>query len=150
MSGFPRTTVGGKECKSGAIDHEQKAEHLTFQVGAVIVAAGSPPFDPMMKPEFGYKKYKNVLTSVEFERVLSTSGPTQGKIQRPSDQKHPTKIAWVHCVGSRDASVNHEYCSAMCCMYTAKEAIITKEHASDIEPTVFYIDVRSYGKDFVA
>jgi heterodisulfide reductase subunit A len=137
-----------KECKSGAINHEQKPEQLSLHVGAVIIAAGSPPFDPVVKPEFGYKKYKNVLTSVEFERVLSALGPTQGKILRPSDQKHPTKVAWVHCVGSRDASVGHDYCSAMCCMYTAKEAIIAKEHASDIEPTVFYIDVRSYGKDF--
>jgi heterodisulfide reductase subunit A len=137
-----------KECKTGAINHEQKPEHLSFQVGAVIIAAGSPPFDPVIKPEFGYHRYKNVLTSVEFERILSASGPTQGKILRPSDQKHPKKVAWVHCVGSRDASVNHEYCSAMCCMYTAKEAIIAKEHASEIEPTVFYIDVRSYGKDF--
>jgi len=137
-----------KECKSGAINHEQKPEQLVFHVGAVIIAAGSPPFDPVVKPEFGYRKYKNVLTSVEFERILSASGPTQGKILRPSDQKHPKKVAWVHCVGSRDASVNHEYCSAMCCMYTAKEAVIAKEHAADIEPTVFYIDVRSYGKDF--
>jgi len=137
-----------KECKPGAIDHEQKPEELSLHVGAVIVAAGSHPFNPEVKPEFGYKKFKNVLTSVEFERVLSASGPFQGKILRPSDQKHPKKIAWVHCVGSRDASVNHEYCSAMCCMYTAKEAVIAKEHASDIEPTVFYIDVRSYGKDF--
>lgn len=137
-----------KECKPGAINHEQKPEQLSLNVGAVIVAAGSHPFNPEVKPEFGYKKYKNVLTSIEFERVLSASGPFQGKILRPSDQKHPKKVAWVHCVGSRDASVNHEYCSAMCCMYTAKEAVIAKEHASDIEPTVFYIDVRSYGKDF--
>ncbi|MBN1280892.1 MAG: CoB--CoM heterodisulfide reductase iron-sulfur subunit A family protein [Candidatus Thermoplasmatota archaeon] len=137
-----------KECKSGAINHEQKPEELTLQVGAVILAAGSVPFDPVVKPEFGYRRYQNVMTSVEFERVLSASGPFQGKILRPSDQQHPTKIAWVHCVGSRDAAVNHEYCSAMCCMYTAKEAVIAKEHAADIEPTVFYIDVRSYGKDF--
>jgi heterodisulfide reductase subunit A len=137
-----------KECKSGAINHNQKTEHLDIPVGAVIIAAGSPPFNPVIKPEFGYHRYLNVMTSVEFERILSASGPTQGKILRPSDQKHPAKIAWVHCVGSRDASVGHEYCSAMCCMYTAKEAIIAKEHASDIEPTVFYIDVRSFGKDF--
>jgi len=137
-----------KECKSGAINHDEKSENLDFNVGAVIIATGSQPFDPVIKPEFGYKKYKNVMTSIEFERVLSASGPTQGKIIRPSDQKHPKKIAWVHCVGSRDASINHDYCSAMCCMYTAKEAVIAKEHSSDIEPTVFYIDVRSYGKDF--
>ncbi len=137
-----------KECKPGAINHDDKSEQLALNVGAVIIAAGSQPFDPVIKTEFGYKKYKNVLTSIEFERVLSASGPTQGKIIRPSDQKHPKKIAWVHCVGSRDASINHDYCSAMCCMYTAKEAIIAKEHSADIEPTVFYIDVRSYGKDF--
>jgi len=137
-----------KECKPGAIDHSQKPKDLSLQVGAVILAAGAQPFDPVVKPEFGYRRYKNVLTSVEFERVLSASGPFQGKILRPSDQRHPKKVAWVHCVGSRDASVNHEYCSAMCCMYTAKEAVIAKEHAADIEPTVFYIDVRSYGKDF--
>ena len=137
-----------KECKPGAINHEQKPEQLALNVGAVIVAAGSHPFNPEVKQEFGYKRYKNVLTSIEFERVLSASGPFQGKILRPSDQKHPKKVAWVHCVGSRDASVNHEYCSAMCCMYTAKEAVIAKEHSSDIEPTVFYIDIRSYGKDF--
>ncbi|MDH7517950.1 MAG: CoB--CoM heterodisulfide reductase iron-sulfur subunit A family protein [Candidatus Thermoplasmatota archaeon] len=137
-----------KECKSGAINHDDKPEQLALNVGAVIIATGSQPFDPVIKPEFGYKKYKNVLTSIEFERVLSASGPTQGKIIRPSDQKHPKKVAWVHCVGSRDASINHDYCSAMCCMYTAKEAIIAKEHSADIEPTVFYIDVRSYGKDF--
>ena len=137
-----------KECKPGAIDHAQQPKTFSLHVGAVILAAGSQPFDPVVKPEFGYRRYKNVLTSVEFERVLSASGPTQGKIVRPSDQKHPKKVAWVHCVGSRDAAVNHEYCSAMCCMYTAKEAIIAKEHAADIDPTVFYIDVRSYGKDF--
>jgi len=137
-----------KECKSGAINHDEKPQQLALNVGAVIIATGSQPFDPVIKPEFGYKKYKNVLTSIEFERVLSASGPTQGKIIRPSDQKHPKKVAWVHCVGSRDASINHDYCSAMCCMYTAKEAIIAKEHSADIEPTVFYIDIRSYGKDF--
>jgi len=137
-----------KECKSGAINHEEKPESLNLSVGAVIVAAGSKPFDPVVKPEFGYKRYANVVTSIEFERILSASGPFQGKILRLSDKKHPKKIAWIHCVGSRDKSVDHEYCSAMCCMYTAKEAVIAKEHSADIEPTVFYIDVRSYGKDF--
>jgi len=137
-----------KECKSGAINHDQKPENLSLSVGAVIIATGSAAFDPVIKPEFGYRRYKNVVTSVEFERILSASGPYQGKIVRPSDMKHPKKVAWVHCVGSRDASVNHEYCSAMCCMYTAKEAVIAKEHDATIEPTVFYIDVRSYGKDF--
>ncbi len=137
-----------KECKAGAIKHDEKPKNLKLSVGAVILATGSNPFDPEIKPEFGYKKYPNVLTSVEFERVLSASGPFEGKIVRPSDKKPPKKIAWIHCVGSRDKQVGNEYCSAMCCMYTAKEAIIAKEHDNNIEPTVFYIDIRSFGKDF--
>jgi len=137
-----------KECKAGAINHGEKPKNLKLSVGAVIIATGSNPFNPEVKPEFGYKKYPNVLTSIEFERVLSASGPFEGKIIRPSDKDHPKKIAWVHCVGSRDKQVGNEYCSAMCCMYTAKEAIIAKEHDSNIEPTVFYIDIRSFGKDF--
>ncbi len=135
-------------CEVGAINHDEKPENLKLNVGAVIVATGSQPFNPVIKPEFGYKKYQNVMTSVEFERVLSASGPFEGKILRLSDKKTPKKIAWVHCVGSRDKSVEHEYCSSMCCMYTAKEAVIAKEHDADIEPTVFYIDIRSFGKDF--
>ncbi|MEM0467059.1 MAG: CoB--CoM heterodisulfide reductase iron-sulfur subunit A family protein [Candidatus Thermoplasmatota archaeon] len=135
-------------CTSGAINHKEQPETFEVSVGAVIIAAGSTPFNPVIKPEFGYTKYKNVLTSIEFERILSASGPFQGKILRPSDQKEPKKIAWIHCVGSRDASVGNPYCSAMCCMYTAKEAVIAKEHSKHIEPTVFYIDIRSYGKDF--
>jgi len=137
-----------KECKAGAINHKEKPKNLKLSVGAIIIATGSNPFDPEIKPEFGYKKYQNVLTSIEFERILSASGPFEGKIIRPSDKKPPKKIAWIHCVGSRDKQVGNEYCSAMCCMYTAKEAIIAKEHDNNIEPTVFYIDIRSFGKDF--
>jgi heterodisulfide reductase subunit A2 len=137
-----------KQCKSGAINHNQKPKNLKLAVGAVIIATGSSLFNPQIKPEFGYKKYPNVLTSMEFERVLSASGPFEGKIIRPSDKKPPKKIAWIHCVGSRDKQVGNEYCSAMCCMYTAKEAIIAKEHDVRINPTVFYIDIRSFGKDF--
>jgi len=101
-----------------------------------------------IKKEFGYKQFDNVVTSLEFERILSPSGPFMGEVLRPSDKKEPKKIAWVQCVGSRDKSIGNEYCSAMCCMYTAKEAIIAKEHDSNIQPTIFYIDVRSFGKDF--
>lgn len=137
-----------KECKAGAINHDEKPKNIKLSVGAVVIATGSSPFDPIVKPEFGYKKYPNVLTSIEFERVLSASGPFDGKIIRPSDKKAPKKIAWIHCVGSRDKQVGNEYCSAMCCMYTAKEAVIAKEHDDNIEPTVFYIDIRSFGKDF--
>ncbi|MGF3554955.1 MAG: FAD-dependent oxidoreductase [Thermoplasmatota archaeon] len=135
-------------CKVGAINHDEKTIELDLSVGAVIIAAGSKPFDPIIKPEFGYKKFQNVVTSIEYERILSASGPFDGKILRISDKKPPKKIAWVHCVGSRDTAIGKGYCSAMCCMYTAKEAIISKEHDFNIEPTIFYIDIRSFGKDF--
>ena len=137
-----------KVCKAEAINHEEKPEDIDLKVGAVILAMGAQPFDPSVKKEFGYSVYKNVVTSLEYERILSASGPYEGKILRPGDGKKPKKIAWIQCVGSRDHTVHNEYCSAMCCMYTAKEAVITKEHEADIEPTVFYIDVRSFGKDF--
>jgi len=130
-----------KVCEAGAINHDEKPENLRINVGAVIIATGAQLFNPIIKPEFGYKQFDNVVTSLEFERILSPSGPFQGKIVRPSDKKEPKKIAWVQCVGSRDKSVGNEYCSAVCCMYTAKEAIIAKEHDSNIQPTVFFIDV---------
>jgi heterodisulfide reductase subunit A len=135
-------------CKAGAIHPDEKEETIEITVGAVIIAIGAQPFDPLRKPEFGYRNCKNVVTSLEFERILSPSGPFQGRIVRPSDHKEPERIAWLQCVGSRDKSIGNEYCSAMCCMYTAKEAIIAKEHNPHIQPTVFYIDVRSFGKDF--
>ncbi len=137
-----------KVCKAGAINHDEKPENLKINVGAVIIATGAQPFNPTIKSEFGYKQFENVITSLEFERILSPSGPFNGRIVRPSDQKEPKKIAWVQCVGSRDKTIGNEYCSSMCCMYTAKEAIIAKEHDPKIQPTVFYIDVRSFGKDF--
>ena len=137
-----------KACKAVAINHDEKPEQLKLNVGAVIIATGAQPFNPTVKSEFGYKQFDNVVTSLEFERILSPSGPFQGKIVRPGDQKEPKKIAWLQCVGSRDKSIGNEYCSAMCCMYTAKEAIIAREHNPNIQPTIFYIDVRSFGKDF--
>ncbi len=135
-------------CKAGAINQEEEPEDIDLKVGSVILAIGAQPFDPSVKKEFGYSLYENVVTSIEFERILSASGPYQGKILRPGDNKKPERIAWIQCVGSRDSSVDKEYCSSMCCMYTAKEAVIAKEHDSDIEPTIFYIDIRSFGKDF--
>ena len=137
-----------KACNVGAIDHDQKPEDMTLDVGAVILAIGSQPFDPSVKKEFGYGKFPNVVTSLEFERILSASGPFEGKVLRPSDRKKPDRIAWIQCVGSRDRNIDQEYCSSMCCMYTTKEAVIAKEHDPSINPTIFYIDVRSFGKDF--
>jgi heterodisulfide reductase subunit A-like polyferredoxin len=135
-------------CQAGAIDHQQEPRTQTLEVGAVILAPGFRPFDARQKPEYGYGRYPNVITSLEFERVLSATGPFNGHVQRPSDGQEPKKIAWIQCVGSRDASIGREYCSYVCCMYAAKQAIIAKEHAPRIEPTIFFIDFRAQGKGF--
>jgi heterodisulfide reductase subunit A-like polyferredoxin len=135
-------------CQAGAIDHSQAPRTQTLEVGAVILAPGFRPFDARNKPEYGYGRYPNVITSLEFERVLSATGPFGGHVQRPSDGQEPKKIAWIQCVGSRDASIDREYCSYVCCMYAAKQAIIAREHAPRIEPTIFFIDFRAQGKGF--
>jgi heterodisulfide reductase subunit A len=137
-----------KTCKAGAIDYTQQDEELTVEVGSIVVAAGSKVAPTALRPEYGHGRYPNVVTSLEFERILSASGPYGGHVKRPSDGNAPKRIAWLQCVGSRDDSVERGYCSAMCCMYAVKEAVITREHAKDVEPTVFYMDMRSYGKDF--
>ncbi|MDD5641021.1 MAG: FAD-dependent oxidoreductase, partial [Syntrophales bacterium] len=135
-------------CQAGAIDHQQTPRTQTLEVGALILAPGFRPFDAHAKPEYGYGRYPNVITSLEFERVLSATGPFGGHVQRPSDGQEPQKIAWIQCVGSRDASLGRDYCSYVCCMYAAKQAIIAREHAPNIEPTIFFIDFRAQGKGF--
>ncbi len=135
-------------CEAEAIDFEQQEKEVDLDVGAVIVAPGFEEFDAKLKGEFGYGDYPNVVTSIEFERILSASGPFKGKILRPSDLKHPVKVAFIQCVGSRDPSCGKGYCSSVCCMYATKEAIIAKEHEKQIEPTIFFMDMRAFGKDF--
>jgi heterodisulfide reductase subunit A-like polyferredoxin len=135
-------------CQAKAINHAMKEEVVDIDVGAVVLAPGFEPFDATIKPEYGYGRIQNVVTSMQFERILSASGPYQGQVRRPSDGKHPVKIAWIQCVGSRDETCGRDYCSSVCCMYATKEAIIAKEHASEIQPTIFYIDVRAHGKGF--
>ena len=135
-------------CEADAIDFNQQEEMLNLDVGAVILAPGFEEFDARLKGEYGYGDYPNVVTSIEFERILSASGPYRGQILRPSDQKHPKKIAFIQCVGSRDHSCERDYCSSVCCMYATKEAIIAKEHEKQIEPTIFFMDMRAFGKDF--
>ncbi|MGB2815487.1 MAG: FAD-dependent oxidoreductase [Dehalococcoidales bacterium] len=135
-------------CQAKAIDHEMKEEEVELQVGSVVLAPGFEPFDARIKSEYGYGRMPNVLTSLDFERVLSASGPFQGQVQRPSDGQHPVKIAWIQCVGSRDTTCDHDYCSSVCCMYATKEAIIAREHESTIQPTIFYNDLRAFGKGF--
>ncbi|MBW1810690.1 MAG: FAD-dependent oxidoreductase [Deltaproteobacteria bacterium] len=135
-------------CEAGAIDHDQLEETLEVEVGSVILAPGFEVFDAEMRPEFGYGHYKNVMTSLEFERLLSASGPTEGHVKRPSDGQAPKKVAFIQCVGSRDQSCDRDYCSSVCCMYATKEAVIAREHDNNIEPTIFYIDLRAFGKGF--
>ncbi|MFC1992695.1 FAD-dependent oxidoreductase [Chloroflexota bacterium] len=135
-------------CQAGAIDHTMKEEMLQFSVGSLILAPGFEPFDAAIKGEYGYGRMQNVVTSLEFERILSASGPFQGQVLRPSDGKHTGKVAWIQCIGSRDETCGRDYCSSVCCMYATKEAIIAKEHESDIQPTIFYNDIRAFGKGF--
>ena len=135
-------------CKARAVNHEMRDELIHFEVGAIVLANGYEPFDAGRKPEFGYGRYKNVVTSVQFERILSASGPYSGHIKRPGDGRVPKKIAWIQCVGSRDVPEGNDYCSSVCCMYATKQSIIAREHESDLETTIFFIDMRSFGKGF--
>ena len=142
-----------KVCKAEAVTletHAQKEEKLSINVGSVIMAPGYEPFDPSQFPTYQYSAFTNVLTSMEYERILSATGPFQGHIVRPSDHKEPQKVAWLQCVGSRDINkCDHQYCSSVCCMYAVKEAVISKEHADyDLDAAIFYMDMRTYGKDF--
>jgi heterodisulfide reductase subunit A len=134
-----------------------------LNVGAVVLASGSKAFDPRTYDTFGYSKSANIVTSLEFERILSASGPYSGHLVRPSDKKEPQKIAWLQCVGSRDTHHGARgYCSAVCCTYAIKEAILAKEHSTNgldaaifyidirtgLDAAIFYIDIRTIGKDF--
>jgi len=135
-------------CQAKAVDHSQKPEIQEINVGSIILAPGFEPFDASLKGEYAYGRMPNVVTSLEFERILSASGPYQGTVKRPSDGRHPVKIAWIQCVGSRDKSCGKDYCSSVCCMYATKEAIIAREHDKNIQPTIFYNDIRAFGKGF--
>jgi heterodisulfide reductase subunit A len=136
-------------CKNDAIDFNQKAKKVEINVGAVILSSGLEPFDPKLRGEYGYGEMPNVVTSMDYERLLCATGPYEGEILRASDKKHPRKIAWIQCVGSRQViEGGNSYCSAVCCTYTQKQVILTKEHDADAQCTIFHNDVRSYGKDF--
>ena len=135
-------------CKAGAVVYDEVDTDLELDVGSIILAPGVEAFDPSSLTEYGYGRYPNVVTSVEYERILSASGPFQGHVQRPSDGSIPGRIAFIQCVGSRDEKIGNGYCSSVCCMYATKEAVITREHTSIVEPTIFYMDMRAHGKDF--
>ncbi|MEK6655608.1 MAG: FAD-dependent oxidoreductase [Thermodesulfobacteriota bacterium] len=136
-------------CEAKAIDYKKEDERVTLEVGAVVLSPGYEPFDARLKDELGYGRYPNVLTSLEFERILSASGPFSGKVQRPADRKVPERIAFIQCVGSRDHE--RDYCSSVCCMYATKEAIIAKEHAGEsLQCDIFFMDIRAFSKGFEA
>ena len=139
-----------KFCPTGAINFEDQKSDITLNVGAVVIAAGSEAFDPATYDTYGYSTSPNIVTSLEFERILSASGPYGGHLVRPSDKTEPEKIAWLQCVGSRDTHIGARgYCSAVCCTYAVKEAILAKEHSSNgLDTAIFYIDIRTFGKDF--
>ena len=135
-------------CGPKAINYEQQDESVDVEVGAVILAPGYEIIDPEVKKELGYGRYPNVISSLQLERLLSASGPYMGNVLRPSDLKPPKRIAFIQCVGSRE--IEHNYCSSVCCMYATKEAIMVKEHEPDAECTIFYIDLRAFGKGYEA
>jgi len=136
-------------CKNNAIDLHQEKEKVKVDVGAIVLSPGYEIFDPKLRGDYGYGKMENVVTSLDFERILCATGPYEGEIRRPYDEKHPHKIAWIQCVGSRQViEGGNSYCSGVCCTYTQKQVILAKEHDAEIEATIFHNDVRSFGKDF--
>ncbi len=148
----PFTTIAcGKcadVCKVKAINYDMKPEIIEEEVGAIIVATGFDLYDKENMAEYGYGKYADVLDGLQFERLCSASGPTQGKILRPSDHKEPKEVVFIQCSGSRDPELHCAYCSKICCMYTAKHAMLYKHHVHDGQAYIFYIDVRSGGKGY--
>ena len=139
-----------KFCENDAVDFEQTETNIDLNVGSIILAPGFQVFDPSKFDAYQYANFKNVITSLEFERILSATGPTEGHVKRPSDKEEPKKIAWFQCVGSRDVNrCDNAYCSAVCCMYAVKEAMIAMEHVhGGLDAAIFYMDMRTYGKDF--
>ena len=137
-------------CKNEAIDFNQTEEKVELKVGAVVLAPGFEPFDPGIREDYSYGKFENVITSMDYERLTDSTGPYEGQVLRPSDMKHPHRVAWIQCVGSRQVNPpgGKSYCSSVCCTYTQKQVILTKEHDPESECTVFHNDIRSYGKDF--
>ncbi|NOR22291.1 MAG: FAD-binding protein [Candidatus Aminicenantes bacterium] len=135
-------------CEPDAIDYDMKPEIVEEEVGAIIVATGYDLYDKELLTEYGYGKYPDVLDGLQFERLLSASGPTMGKVLRPSDRKEPKEVVFIQCAGSRDPELHCAYCSKICCMYTAKHAMLYKHHVHDGQAYIFYIDIRSGGKDY--
>jgi len=137
-----------KACERQAVKYEMKPETVDLEVGTIIVATGADVFDPTSLPDYGYGKYQNVITSLEFERLINAGGPSGGHLIRPSDNQIPKRVAFVQCVGSRSNKSGRLYCSNVCCMNTIKDSLLIKEHWPETEIYVFYVDIRAYGKGF--
>lgn len=161
MQAVPRVAVIDKEscvecglcekvCPNKAVNRSQQPEEIELDVGAIVLATGFDVFNPSVITQYGYKRFKNVVTAMELERLLCASGPTGGHLMRPSDGKIPRSIAFIQCVGSRDRRswIGHSYCSSICCKYAVKDAVLIKEHEPSSLVTIFYIDMRAFGKGF--
>ncbi|MGC9196768.1 MAG: CoB-CoM heterodisulfide reductase HdrA2 [Syntrophobacteraceae bacterium] len=135
-------------CGKGCIDFCMPDEEIVERVGSIIVATGAQPYDPTEMDEYGYTRFENVVTSMEFERLINAGGPTRGELLRPGDRKHPRSVGFVQCVGSRSLRKGGGYCSNVCCMNTIKSTLLLKEHDPDMDVKVFYIDIRAFGKGF--
>jgi len=135
-------------CQAEAVDLTQQPEEVNLNVGAIVVSVGFDLFNPSEIPAYGYGRYKDVITALELERLLCASGPTGGHLVRLSDGRIPKKIAFVQCVGSRDIRFGNTYCSSICCKYAAKDAVLVKEHHPDAHVSIFYIDLRAFGRGF--
>ncbi len=137
-----------KVCDAKAINFKDQDKLFEVKVGSIVLTPGLKTYQPEIRQELGYGKYQNIVTSLQFERLLSASGPCSGTVSRPSDGGHPKRLAWVQCVGSRNAHNANPWCSSVCCMYAAKQSIIAREHDKEVQSTIFYMELRAFGKDF--
>lgn len=135
-------------CEKRAIDYDDRDEIVTREVGSIVVAIGLDVYDPTEMDEYGYTRFENVITSMEFERLICAGGPTAGHFVRPSDQTRPKRIGFIQCVGSRNPAIGRPYCSNICCMNTVKDTLLLADHYPDVENVVFYQDIRAFGKSF--
>lgn len=140
--------ICASQCEAQAIEYSQKETIVEMRVGSIILAPGYEEFNLRLKPEYGYGVYPNVVSSLDLERMLSATGPYGGLVLKPSDGEIPRKIAFIQCIGSRDKQIGKTYCSSVCCMFAIKEAMIAQEHAPGLKATIFFLDIRAFGKEF--
>ena len=132
-------------CEKHCIDYDMTDQEIEIDVGTIVVATGMKVFDPALLTEYGYRRYANVITSMEFERLINAGGPTGGELQRLDDRERPSKVAFIQCIGSRSQHKGSPYCSNVCCMNTVKDTILIKEHWPEMDVSVYFIDIRAFG-----